>query len=181
MSLASLNAQMTKLDASFDVPDTMLSSVFSGFLCSEPFPIILNYSYSLKIVALFFSHPAALKFLVSWPLDIIVWMLLIRRLITVFWCSDFNRLSIIQSFTSTHVSLYLVSGCQAGMAPKKISLLKTAFVLLHATRNYFIVSGVIGNMSGICWTHDINPFSHTGIYHTSCINSTRFKCIAKCI
>ena len=31
-----------------------------------------------------------------------------------------------------------------------ISLLKTTFVLLDATRNYFKLSGVIGNMSGIC-------------------------------
>ena len=36
------------------------------------------------------------------------------------------------------------------------SLLKTAYVLLYTMRNYFMVSGVIGNMSGICWTHDIN-------------------------
>ena len=35
-----------------------------------------------------------------------------------------------------------------------ILLLEIAFVLLHATRNYFMVSG--SNMSGICWTHEIN-------------------------
>ena len=45
-----------------------------------------------------------------------------------------------------------------------VSLLKTAFVLLHATRNYFMVSRVIGNMSGICWTHEINFHQRTNLF-----------------
>ena len=45
-----------------------------------------------------------------------------------------------------------------------ISLLKTAFVFLHATRNYFMVSGVIGNISGICGTHEINFHQETSLF-----------------
>ena len=45
-----------------------------------------------------------------------------------------------------------------------VSLLKTAFVELHATRNYFMVSGVIGNMSGICRTCEINFHQRTNLF-----------------
>ena len=45
-----------------------------------------------------------------------------------------------------------------------ISLLKTLFVLLYAARNYSMVSGVVGNMSDICWTHDINFHQGTNLF-----------------
>ena len=36
----------------------------------------------------------------------------------------YNRLSTVQSFPSTHISLYWVSGHQAGMAPNKCFFIK---------------------------------------------------------
>ena len=37
-------------------------------------------------------------------------------------------------------------------------------MLLHAAGNYFMMSGVIGNMSGICWTNDINLHQGTNLF-----------------
>ena len=45
-----------------------------------------------------------------------------------------------------------------------VSSLKTAFVLLFTTGNYFMVSGVIGNISDIGWTHDINFHQGTNLF-----------------
>ena len=63
---------------------------------------------------------------------------------------------VVQSFTFTCISLYWVSGCQAGMVLNKHFFIKDSLCLITCNKKYFMLSGVIGNMSGICWTHKIN-------------------------
>ena len=65
--------------------------------------------------------------------------------ITLYLLSDlpYNRLSIIQLFTSTHISLDCISGCQAGMVLNKHFIIKDSLCLI--TCNKKLLYGVRSN------------------------------------